>query len=125
METSPECRALYEQQKTVWQALDRWEPIEPSLDFNRRLYEKIEADAANRSWFAGLFPNLRPSFAVGLAGLLLAAGTVLYHQPGTETVPRKTAGIVAVDDSEYLDQIHTALDDIEMLADFDVLPLGG
>ena len=118
-------RALYERQQAVWESLDEWESVEPSLDFDRRLFENIEPAAARRPWYLTIFPGFRPSFAVGLAALLIAAGTVLRHRPGTDPGGVDGTGLVAVEGAEYVDGLHAALDDIEMLVEFDALPLGG
>ena len=125
LEGDPPLRALYERQQGVWESLDEWESVEPSLDFDRRLFEKIEPSAARRPWYLAIFPGFRPSFAVGLAALLIAAGTVLRHHPGSDSGGVEGTGLVAVEDTEYVDGLHAALDDIEMLVEFDALPLGG
>ena len=91
LESSPECKAAYREQQ------------------------------AARSWLARLAGNWRPSFAVGLAGLVLAAATVLQRQPDAAV----NTGLIVAEDAEYAEELHRALDDIEMLAEFDLLPLGG
>jgi hypothetical protein len=140
LKTSPECRAMYEQQQAVWEALDLWRPAEPSAGFDRALYETIERGEANGltgvggwlgrpldwlsldrlslDWLSGL----RPSLAAGLAALLLIAGTIVTYQPhgGEATVAARQIPRVVTDDVEQIDQ---ALDDIEMLVDFEALVL--
>ena len=125
LEGDPPLRALYERQQGVWESLDEWESVEPSLDFDRRLFEKIDPAAGRSPWYLVVFPGFRPSFAVGLAALLIVAGTVLRHQPGSDPRGVEGTGLVAVEDTEYVDGLHAALDDIEMLVEFDALPLGG
>ncbi len=121
LESSPECRTVYREQRAVWESLDLWEEVEPSAAFDRRLFDEIEKQHAGASWFARLVNNWRPSFAVGLAGLLLAAATVLQRQPDAVG----SAGMMVAEDAKYVEELHTALDDMEMLAEFDLLPLGG
>ena len=121
LESSPELRAAYSEQKAVWESLDLWEDVEPSAGFDRRLFGEIEKQQASASWLTRLMANWRPSFAVGLAGLVIAAGTVLHRQPDTAG----NSGMILAEDAEYLEELHEALDDIEMLAEFDLLPLGG
>lgn len=127
LKSSPECRALYEQQQALWETLDEWQPGEPSPDFDRRLFERIEGLGARRSWLSGwlggAFGNLRPSFALGVAALVLAAATVL-QQPSPTDGSAKTAGVMNSEDAEYLEQIDRELDDIEMLVEFEALSLG-
>src|SRR5438128_224959 len=48
------CRAYAESQKSVWKALDCWDDIEISPDFNRRLYARID-QMETSSWWARLW----------------------------------------------------------------------
>lgn len=127
LESSPEFQALYEQQQALWETLDEWQAGEPSADFDRRLFERIEGLGARRTWLSGwwggAFGNLRPSFALGLVALILAAATVL-QQPSSTDTSAETAGVMNPEDAEYLEQIDRELDDIEMLVEFEALPLG-
>ena len=120
LESSPDCLEVYQQQQQVWQSLDLWEDVEPSPGFDRQLIAEIERDTSDLPWFAGLTRHWRPSFALGLAALVLVATAITGRQPGLEPEPREIA-----EDVEYIEEIHETLDDMEMLADFDVLPLGG
>ena len=101
-------------------ALDLWEPIEPSLGFDRQVREKIEELANRQPWYSRWFVVQRPSFAVGLAGLLLVAASVL-HQPSLSQ-PDLHSAALSGDDEAYLEEFNRALDDIEMLAQFDIDP---
>ena len=121
LESSPECKAAYFEQQAVWESLELWEDVEPSAGFNRGLFEEIEKQRAAASWFSRLAGNWRPSFAVGLAGLVIAAAAVLDRQPDAAG----NSGVIVAEDAEYVEELHKALDDIEMLAEFDLLPLGG
>jgi hypothetical protein len=131
LETSPECRAMYEQQQAVWETLDLWEPAEPSAGFDRDLYRKIDQSAHNElaslwGWLSRpseWLVTVRPSLAAALAALLLIAGAIVSYQPrrGAEAV---AAQLPAEIGSEYVEQMDQALDDIEMLADFEGLVLG-
>ena len=42
IEACPACREFAGGQQAVWQALDAWEPAAVSMDFDRRLYARIE-----------------------------------------------------------------------------------
>ena len=120
LETSSECRKLYEEQQATWQALDLWEPIEPSLGFDRQVRAKVEELADRQPWYRRWFVVQRPSFAVGLAGLLLVAASVL-HQPSLPG-PDIHSAALSSDDEAYLEEFNRALDDIEMLAQFEIDP---
>lgn len=160
MEQSPECRAMYEQQQAVWEALDAWESPEPSEGFDRALRAKIDASAAPRSSFWSLLTRPdqwlgaagawgRPALVTALAVLLVVAGMILSYQSRLDS-PLPSAGDLLVEQrgrepdiareansaSDVLsprepaevvpinaDQIEQALDDIEMLADFEALVL--
>ena len=117
---SPECRELYEQQQALWQELDAWEAVDPSSGFDHRLRAALEADTP---WWSRAFLSLRPGFAVGLAGLLLAAAAVVRQQSSRGTDPA-IAVIEPAEDPQFYQRLDSALDDIEMLRDFEVLPLG-
>jgi hypothetical protein len=120
---------MYEQQQGVWEALEAWEPVELSAGFDERLYERIEQSrakgfAAFWSWLSRpgeWIAVARPGLAGALAALLLAAGGIVSYQP-------QSADRVAVQrpwqaETEFVEQIDQALDDIEMLADFEALVL--
>jgi anti-sigma factor RsiW len=52
----PACRAFAGGQQAVWQALEAWEPAAVSMDFDRRLYARIDQQA---SWWTRLDPAAR------------------------------------------------------------------
>ncbi len=120
LEGSPECREIYRQQQQVWESLDLWEDVDPSPGFDRSLMAEVERDGADLPWYAPWTWHWRPSFAVGLAALVLIAAAITGSRPGLDPKPLEIA-----EDVEYVEEIHETLDDLEMLADFDVLPLGG
>jgi hypothetical protein len=130
LDSSPEYRAMYEQQQAVWEALDLWEPAEPSSGFDRALYERIErspgrAPAGIWSWLGGpgeWFAAMRPGLAAGLAALLLIAGAIVTYQPRRAAEPSTARRAIEIG-PQYSEQIDQALDDIEMLADFEALVL--
>lgn len=119
LEESPECRELYGRQQALWQELDAWEPVDPSPGFDRQLWAAIEADTP---LWRRAFVTLRPGFAVGLAGLLLVAAAVVRQQSSRVTDPA-FAVIEPAEDPQFYQRLDSALGDIEMLTDFDVLPL--
>ena len=104
-------------QRAVWQALDGWEAAPVSLDFDRRLYQRIEAQAP---WWSLLLRPLRPPFsavtlrrslpAAAMACLLVVAGVVL-ERPAVSPVPppHDTAQV----DSVQPEQVERTLDAME------------
>ena len=124
LETCAACSEFVSGQKTVWAALDVFEPVPVSPNFDRALYQQI----AQTSWwhrflsFAGS-PFRTPAFVrQGLplmaAAALAVAALVVWDRPAPTPVPQPTTSAEA-DPSP--DQVQRALDDMEMLRDFNHL----
>ena len=113
----PWCREFAGGQQTVWQALEAWEPAPVSLDFDRRLYQRIEEKV---SWWTRLTAPLNPLFRHALpvaatAGVVLVAGLLMYRPA---TLPAPPAAQSAQVETLGAEQVQVALDEIEMLRDF-------
>ena len=121
LEGSPECREIYLQQRQVWESLDLWEEVEPSAGFDRRF---DGGGRARRRGFAVVRPMdtaLAAEFRAGSGG----AGTDRHgHHRQAARLGFPSRREIA-EDAAYVEEIHETLDDLEMLADFDALPLGG
>ena len=118
METCPDCLAFRAGQKNVWEALDLWEPAPVSQDFNRRLWQRIDAAAA-APWYVRLADSLRmtswkPLIPLTAAILVIAGGFLLDH-PGATT---KTPDVTIIE----ADQVEQTLDDIQLLRQLDSTP---
>jgi len=123
----PACRDFQHRQQVVWEALDAWETMPVSPDFDRRLYQRIDAEAQT-SWWARLTRPLRPAFGAGLLSrgvplaatlcLLLLAGVIL-QRPQNVIVPeeRDLASDVRME-SVQPDEVERTLDDMELLRQF-------
>ncbi len=127
LDQSPEDRRLYDEQAKLFEALDDWQAVEPSAEFDSRLLERIESQ---RSWYARLFAGatvelLSPGFAVAMAALVLTAGLMVQQRPdGDVALKVAVTDPLGFDvDAEYFDELDRAFDDMEMLADFDALGL--
>ena len=122
----PACSRVYLEQQALWRAMDAWEAPEVSTGFDRQLFARIGKTSfwAPLDWFLRLFRPLQPAFPAALAGVMLVAVLVVQH--GRE-LPLMEPATVAVQTLEREDvrQIETALDDIEMLSEFEVLPAEG
>ena len=94
--------------------------MEPSWGFDRGIRERVEELASRQPWYFRWFAPRQPSFAVGLAGVLLAAATVLY-QPSAVNPSLEFASISG-EDQAYLEEFNRALDDIEMRSEFEIDP---
>jgi hypothetical protein len=132
MRTCADCAAIGESQSAVWNLLDTWEARPVSADFNRRLYERIDA-AASASWWDKMVSSLdeflrpvfaRPAFPLAAASLIIVAGFVLDH-PGRMGYSHKDQGALEATASGpeinklEVDQVEATLDDMEMLRQFD------
>ena len=122
MESCPVCASFRTEQTAVWDALDLWQPAPPSMDFNRRLWQRIEA-AAVAPWYRSLrdslrFANWKPVVPLTVAILVIAAGFLLDH-PGRQTqVPSVSVMDVSLKDA---DQVEQTLDDIQLLQQLDAV----
>jgi len=117
MKTCRDCASFLREQKAVWDALDLWDPGPVSLDFNRRLWQRIDAAAAV-PWYTSLadwfrFDNWKPMIPLTAAILVIAAGFVLDH-PGA----RNPASGISVREA---DQVEQTLDDIQLLNQLDAV----
>ncbi len=112
MENCPGCRAFGETQKTVWAALDAWEAMPVSEDFDRRLFRRIEAEDG-LAWWARLVR--RPVFPLATASVLVAA-VLLMKSPGPVQYPDPSQA-EAVD----VERLERTLEDLEMLRQLDLM----
>lgn len=118
MEQCPTCRAFGEVQKAVWEALDAWEAMPVSADFDRRLYARV-AEEERRGWWSGLARSwwpwkLHPALSLAAASAV-AVVALLVQAPVT---PPRPAEFELVD----AEQVERALDDLEMLKQVNLTP---
>jgi hypothetical protein len=128
METCSACASFRLEQTAVWTALDLWEPAPVSLDFNRRLWQRIDAAAA-APWYKSLrdslrFANWKPVIPLTAAIIAIAAGFLLDHPGSQQPIPAVSVIGVSVKEA---DQVEQTLDDIELLRQLDAVtpPNGG
>jgi anti-sigma factor RsiW len=120
MDLCPQCAEFRAGQDIVWQALDAWEAPAVTPDFNRRLYRRIEAEAAApwyRRLFAAPWTMWKPAIPLAAAGLVVVAGFVLDH-PGSMSQPNVPPAIHVVGVAEA-EQVENALDDLQLLRQLD------
>lgn len=121
MESCPACRTFHENQKAVWRALDLWEAMPVSDDFDRRLYNRIETEGSPlwRRLLRPLQPLLaRQSIPLAAAACLLVMAGILLEHPGnlTTPVPPTRAEVVQAE------QVERTLEDLELLREFQLTP---
>jgi anti-sigma factor RsiW len=115
METCDACAAFGLEQGALWSALDEWEPEPVSMDFNRRMWQKIDLLDAS-PWYRRLVDSLRlgtwkPGLALAAAVVLVATAFVMDHS-GT-VAQTHDVSITEVD------QVEKTLDDVQLLKQFD------
>jgi hypothetical protein len=118
MEICQSCREFAEGQRLVWEALDAWEAIPVSADFNRRLYARIDREV---SWWERAMRPFRPMLVRG--GLPVAATACLLVMAGflldrPRDVPGNPDWEPAQIEAVQADQVENALEDMELLRDF-------
>jgi anti-sigma factor RsiW len=130
LKSCPECARACSAQTSVWQAMDSWQAVPVSPEFDRRLFARIEAEKAAPWWQRELNrvntaigdflrPVLaQPAFPLSAAALVIAAGFVLdhpakIHPPATVTTVHSTGLEV--------EKVEASLDDMEMLRQFDTV----
>ena len=120
-----ECREFARGQQAVWAALDAWAPEPVSADFDRRLYQRIDAQVSWWDRFKQPFRQLalhKSLSLVAAAGLILAIGVVLNESATTPPQPSPRVSVNVSDrDALQPDQVVKALDEMEALSRFDRL----
>ncbi len=122
--TCAACSEFVSGQKSVWEALDLFEPAPVSPAFDRRLYERI----SQTSWWDRLAASvsvpfrapafLRQGLPLVAAVAVLTAAVIVWERP-TPAPPPQPSGLSAeADQTLQPDQVQRALDDMEMLREF-------
>ena len=118
MEICPACREFSSGQRTVWEALDAWEAAPVTVDFDRRLYRRIDREV---SWWDLLVRPLAPAVVrrglpiAAAASLLVMAGVLLQRPAGAPPAAQPQSAQV---ETVQPDQVDHALDAMHMLGEF-------
>jgi len=123
------CREVAHGQKAVWGALDLFEPASISADFDRRLYQRIEKISWwNRWWdraaatFSSPMLTHRGLPVAATVAVLAIAGFIWEHPSATPAKPQSPLSAeVQTLQTLQPDQVQHALDDMEMLREFNHL----
>ena len=120
MQSCARCAAFRTEQTELWNALDAWEPEPVSLSFNRTLWQRIDAIAAE-PWHRRLIDSLRfgawkPALPLAAAVCVITAGFLLDHANAPR--PNSVAGASGVSITEA-DQVEKTLDDFQLLRQLD------
>ena len=90
--------------------LDEFEAPPVSLDFNRRLWRRIEAEPAP-SWRIAIRKWLAPAIPLATAAALVVAGFIYDHRSHTVPVPGFSVS--------EADTMERTLDDMQLLGQFE------
>lgn len=102
-----ECRTTVEAQRAVWGVLDSWTPVEPSRDFDSRLYARIAGEQAGpvwRRWWSRMVqpatphPWWKPMVSLGVAGAIVSMALIVHPPQQFSTkqgAPVEQTGAVA------------------------------
>jgi anti-sigma factor RsiW len=106
----PDCSRVVAAQRSVWNALDQWEPVAVSAGFDDRVMARIAAEREPASWWRRLNAHgwWRPAMPVAAACVALLAVAV-WREPVTAENP--SPGM----DSAEVQQVEDTLSDLEML----------
>jgi anti-sigma factor RsiW len=119
MDICSQCAEFRAGQELVWQALDAWEAPPVTPDFNRRLYQRIEAEAA-QPWYKRIFTSpiamWKPVLPLAAACLLVVGAFVMDHAVPSTQPANQPAFRVSITDA---DQVENALDDLQLLRQLD------
>ena|SRR5437763_171041 len=117
VEICPACREFVQGQEAVWHALDGWEAAPVSMDFDRRLYQRIEQRSSSWDRMVRPFRALlayRAVPAMAAVVLIVTAG-VMLQGPGTAPAPLPPDLAIVEGQAEQMEQ---ALDAMDMLSEF-------
>lgn len=109
-----DCAARARDFGLVSEWLGQWEAPAPSPWFNARLRQRIAATPAP-GWFDWL-PAFSPSLPLGVAALLFLGALLIWSGGGQSALP--PAQVVTV---ERTDEVIHAVEEVNLLSDFDLL----
>src|SRR5579863_6275211 len=114
-----ECFRIVEAQRSLWQTLDAWKPIEVSADFDARLYAKISQAQAEPWWNPRAWRRLwqfpaplslwKPALSIAAVAVVLAL-LVAVRTPDKTVAPAEPAA-----QRINIQEVQQALDDLDLL----------
>lgn len=113
----PACRSFQEAQQAVWNTLDTWEVPPVAQDFDRRLYQRIQAEG--ESWWRRMIQPalIRQGLPIAAAACLLVMAGMIVERPREPSKPVQSPVRVETVQAE---QVERTLDDMELLHQFTV-----
>lgn len=105
------CREIVEAQRSLWQTLDAWKPIEVSPDFDARLHARIAQEQSAPWWY----PNSRsflnywkPALSVAVVAGVLALIVVVRTPDSKPPAPAHQ--------QINIQEVQQALDDLALVS---------
>lgn len=122
----PECARLAEAQNQIWEALDAFDAMPVSDDFDARLYARIDAESKRSFWSRLIGDRFAWKPAVSFAGALatVAVAVVLVNPPNRADQPVVTNPDAARAEMDA-EQVERTLEDLEMLRQLGAGTSGG
>jgi len=117
VENCAACREFVSGQTAVWDSLDLWEAPPVSMDFDRRLYQRIEGQSSWWDRFVLPFRALllhRGLPVAAAAALVITAGLLLDRPSAAPVAPLRQSAQVEMQP----DQVQSALEQVETLQQF-------
>lgn len=125
-----DCKQVVEAQEAVWNALDAYEAMPVSMDFDRQLWARIATEDSQawwqRSWtrmlggpaigWSNYLFNWKPMLAAATACAAMAAVMMMATPHSTEPVD--------ISNQKLMEKVESALDDIDMLNQVGVIETG-
>ena len=119
LESCSTCRHMLAELKAADDVIQGLEPVEPSADFERTFWRKVDEleERRRRRWWLGMLrPGWRPALATGLvAGLV--AGVFLLTHPGKSITPEDR---FVAENIEFLDN-YDLISNLEILENWEAL----
>lgn len=128
LKSDAELQRAYEEQSALFAVLDEWDDPSPSQDFDIRLREAVEVQSTGTLWSRWLEPLWTPQWAAALLAVVIAAASFLasvptspIDDPATKTAIALPSNEAGYTDADYVDEWDRALDDLDMLTEFEAL----
>jgi anti-sigma-K factor RskA len=125
MENCADCREMVSAQLQIWSAMDLYDAEPVSADFDRKLYSRIEemnrVPAWERFWApVRQYLQGRPAWKPVLSVAAASAVLVVVFAIGSNVPQPNREQATTIIDVRDVEQAERALEDIEMLRQFDV-----
>ena len=119
--TCVECKGALDAQTAVWKALDEWEAMPVSIDFDAKLYERIDQQHST-VWGrlkSAILPtegwmNWRPAMSVAAVCLVLFGAFVLRVPDLDTSFDNEEIAAITLEAHE-IEQAEKVLEDVEMV----------